>query len=201
MAPTESSSSEPKLAPPGAGIPWIARLVLRWVVNPRIAGREPMETLRARFERKHQRVLEEYLAIPEGLREKKVLVPPQRGLEDSSRYWSAAMVLEHLEIVGSAIVAGIVKLANDEDPGVKPDTAKVKPRGELTAPEIQANFEKWRAGVLPFLDARVKSYETRRTLAHPWFGEFTARKWFWLLGIHADIHLTQMRAIRKGLGV
>lgn len=199
MTETEPNSTEPKLAPPGAGIPWIARMVLRWYVNPRVAGREPLETMRARFERKHERLREEYLAIPESLREKKVLVPPQRGLEDSSRYWSAAMVLEHLEIVGSAIVDAIVKLANDEDPGVKPDTAKVKPRGALTAPEIFASFEKWRAGVLPFLDARVKSYDSRRTLAHPWFGEFTARKWFWLLGMHADIHLNQIRAIRAGL--
>ncbi|MBS1960961.1 MAG: DinB family protein [Bdellovibrionales bacterium] len=199
MSDTEPKTTEPKLAPPGAGIPWIAKLVLRWYVNPRVAGREPLEQIRARFERKHQRASEEFLAVPEGLREKKVLVPPQRGLEDSSRYWSAAMVLEHLEIVGSQIVRGIEKLANDVDPGIKADTAKVKPRGERTAAEIFASFEKWRAGVLPYLDAHVKSYDSPRTLAHPWFGDLTAKKWFWLLGTHADIHLTQLRAIRKGL--
>jgi hypothetical protein len=155
--------------------------------------------MRVRFERKHQRVREEYLAIPDALREKKVLVPPQRGLEDSSRYWSAAMVLEHLEIVGRAISEGLVKLANDQDPGMKADTATVKPRGALTAPEIFASFEAYRTTVLGGIDSRVKNFESKRTMPHPWFGEFTARKWYWLLGIHADIHLVQIRAIRAGL--
>jgi hypothetical protein len=111
------------------------------------------------------------------------------------------MVLEHLEIVGSVIVAGIVKLAHEEDPGIEADTAAVKPKGSLTAAEIHARFEKWRAGVLPFLDARVQNYDSKRTMRHPWFGEFTARKWFWLLGIHADIHLEQIRKIRARLGL
>lgn len=191
---------EPKLAPPGAGIPWPARVFLRLVVNPFVAGRESREVMRTRFEKVHARMSKEFLAIPEALRDQKVLVPSQRGLEDSSRYWSAAMVLEHLEIVGTAIATGLIEVANDRDPGLKPDTALVKPKGTLTAPETFARFEKFRAELLPMIDAQVKSFESRRTLTHPWFGPLTAKKWYWLLGIHGGIHLQQLRAIRSGLG-
>jgi hypothetical protein len=195
------TESEPQLAPPGAGIPIYQKLVLRLYVNPFLAGKGRLEDMRSRFIRKHQRISEAYLAIPEELRERKVLVPPLMGLEDSSRFWSAAMVLEHVQIVGSAMGEGIVKLSNEEDPGFKPDTAKVKPKGILSAPEIFAAFETWRHGFLNSLDARVRNMDSKRTLAHPWFGPFTARKWYWLLPVHADIHLKQLRAIQAGLGV
>lgn len=195
------NETEPKLAPPGAGIPWIAKVVLRLYVNPFVAGKEPLAASRARFEKKHDRVLEEYRSIPEALRERRTLVPPQRGLEDSSRYWSAAMVLEHLEIVGRSISEGIIKLARDQDPAMVADTAKVKPPGVRSAEEILSSFQAWRGGALAEIDSRVTDFSSKRTMDHPWFGPLTARKWFWLLGIHADIHLRQIRAIRKGLGL
>lgn len=189
--------SEPKLAPPGAGIPWPARVVLRLFVNPFVAGKEDLGKSRYRIEKKHDLVLAEYLAIPEALRGRKVLVPSQPGLEDSSRFWSAAMVLEHLEIVGRSISEGIIRLANDQDPETKADTAKVKPPGTRSAPEIFTGFDRWRIGALAYIDSRVVDLDSKRTMVHPWFGPLTARKWFWLLGIHADIHLRQIRAIRK----
>ena len=40
-----------------------------------------------------------------------VLVPPQIGLEDSSRFYSYAMVLEHLTIIGNAIGRIVVELS------------------------------------------------------------------------------------------
>ena len=191
------SEPEPKLAPPGAGIPFYQKLFLRLYVNPFVAGREPLEKMRARIERKHLRVREEYLAVPEKLRDRKVLVPPQTGLDDSSRYWSAAMVLEHLEIVGSQMGEGIVHLTNGRSPKSKADTAKVKPRGALSAFEIFGSFDGWQSGFLARLDSGVKDFDAKGTYDHPWFGPFTARKWLWVLGIHADIHLKQLRAIRK----
>ena len=193
------AESEPKLAPPGAGIPFYQKLFLRFFVNPFVAGREPLEKMRDRFTRKHLRIREEYFAVPEGLRDRKVLVPPQSGLEDSSRYWSAAMVLEHLEIVGNQIGEGIIRLSNGEVPPTKADTAKVKPKGGSDASEIFERFEKWRNGFLLTLDSRAKDLDATGTYDHPWFGPLTARKWLWLLGIHADIHLKQLRAIRMEL--
>jgi hypothetical protein len=198
---TETEPTPPKLAPPGTGIPIYQKLFLRLYVNPFVAGREPIEKMRARAERKHENLRDAYLAIPEGLRAKKVLVPPQTGLEDSSRYWSAAMVLEHVEIVGSAMVEVMAKLKNGQVPEVKADTATVKPHGVLTADKIFASYERWRAGVFSALDTRGGDFKSSRTFGHPWFGAFSARKWLWVLGIHAELHIKQLAAIRLGLGL
>ena len=44
--------------------------------------------------------------------QRRVLVKAPMGIEDSSRYWSASMVLEHLIEVGSRIAVGIVELTH-----------------------------------------------------------------------------------------
>ncbi len=190
-------SDEPKLAPPGAGIPLPARIFLQLVVNPFVAGREDREKMRKRFNRLHEKIREVYLSIPEKERERKVLVPPQRGLEDSSRYWSAAMVLEHLEIVGRAIGEAVVNLSNGKMPVGKADTARVKPQGKQSSESILASFESFRSEFIPGLESRIVDFNSKTLAPHPWFGKLTARKWYWVLGMHAGIHLEQIEAIRR----
>lgn len=192
-----NAPSVPKLDVPGAGIPRIARLFLRFWVNPFIAGKEDPALSRKRFDRLHEKIREVYLTIPEARRSERVLVRPIRGLEDSSRFWSAAMVLEHLEIVGSGIGEIIVSLSNEVVPPVTPDTATVKPIGSRSAEEALLSYEMLQKNLMPSVESRMGSLDARAELAHPWFGRFTARKWYWLLGIHAGIHLDQIEQIRS----
>jgi len=51
------------------------------------------------------------------------------GIEDSSRYWSVAMALEHLGEVGLNIAVGIVELSRNMTVTVKVDIAELKPKG------------------------------------------------------------------------
>lgn len=190
----------PKLAPPGAGIPLFARMFLQFFLNPFVAGKEDPIKSRKRFDRLSEKVREIYLAIPEARRSERVLVRPIRGLEDSSRYWSAAMVLEHIGIVSESVGEVIVSLSNEIVPDLKPDTAAVKPLGAQSAEESFLAFEKLQKNLMPSLESRVKNLDARAKLSHPWFGPFTARKWYWLLGIHVGIHLEQIRQIRKKTG-
>ena len=193
------SQEVPNLAPPGAGIPFPQKLLLRFIVRPLVAGREDPAKSRKRFERLHEKIRETYLQIPESKRELKVLVPSQRGLEDSSRYWSAAMVLEHLEIVGSGVGDLIISLSNGQVPGEKVDTALVKPPGVKSHDEALASFDRFRADLMPRLQDRIGNLNSPLRKVHQWFGPFTARQWYWLLGIHAGIHLQQLGAIRRSL--
>jgi hypothetical protein len=67
------------------------------------------------------------------------------GIEDSSRYWSAAMVLEHLIEVGSRIATGVVELTHGQAASVKADIADVKPKGQnnegiVSAYRVTASF-------------------------------------------------------------
>lgn len=195
----KASSPTPKLDAPGAGIPLPARLFLRFWLNPFVAGKEDPAVSRKRFDRLHEKLREIYLSIPEARRTERVLVRPIRGLEDSSRFWSAAMVLEHMEIVGRGIGEVIVSLSNEIVPDLKPDTAAVKPLGSRSGEEALLAFEKFQKNLMPSVESRVKNLDAKARLPHPWFGPFTARKWYWLLGIHAGIHLDQMKQIRDGL--
>ena len=52
--------------------------------------------------------------------QRRVLVKAPMGMEDSSRYWSAAMVLEHLIEVGSRIAVGIVELTHGSQSRSRP---------------------------------------------------------------------------------
>ncbi len=103
----------PRLAPPGAGVPiwqWLAGKYLllpsycarlTWDDAPDLMdqqGRDLVALAKDRVDRS--------LCRP-------MLIPAQIGLEDSSRNYSYAMVLEHLTIIGHAI-ARIVGLLPDD---------------------------------------------------------------------------------------
>jgi len=49
------------------------------------------------------RILKEAGSVAEGKRDRRVLVPRMRGIEDSSRFWSVNETLEHLLITGLAM--------------------------------------------------------------------------------------------------
>lgn len=186
---------------PGAGVGLLQQLVLRFYVAPFVAAKSDWEQDRARFAASSQKIL----ALAEGLDNaalsQKILVPPQRGLEDSSRYWSAAMVLEHLIIVGMGMRDIIIRLSQGKVPPGKADTARVKPLGQMPAQTALQNYKTFIETVSAQIEAGVQNRDSQAVYAHPWFGKMTARQWHWLLAAHNDIHLQQMRAIVSGLAL
>src|SRR4051794_8680829 len=93
---------EPRLAPPGAGLPvpelFIARLLFafrRWN-----GSREAFNT---RFESERRAISELLKECDPEAAARRVLIQRPRGLEDSSRYWSVWMTLDHLRIVNFQI--------------------------------------------------------------------------------------------------
>lgn len=190
-----------KLDKPGAGLPFPQELILRWYVAPFVAGRSDWEDDKKKF----AKTTDALLKLAEGLDDKqlgtKVLVPPQQGLEDSSRYWSAAMVFEHLVIVGSAVKGGIVALSKGIVPPGKAGTAGVKPAGEATPALSVKEYRKFASTLMADLDRDVKDKDSKAKFTHPWLGPLNCRQWHWLLSAHQSIHLIQLREIVKGLGV
>jgi hypothetical protein len=57
----------------------------------------------------------------------RVLIPRIRGLEDSSRYWSVWMTLDHLRIVHESLAHLIRELVREVTPPGAASTAAVKP--------------------------------------------------------------------------
>src|SRR4051794_28863260 len=94
---------EPKLAPPGAGLPkpelFIARLLFAW---RRTMGNR--EVFNAHFQRERAAIESMISGADAGSCGRRVLIQRVRGLEDSSRYWSVWMTLDHLRIVHGSII-------------------------------------------------------------------------------------------------
>ena len=187
------------LAPPGAGIPWVNRQILRFVLRPFVVRRVPWETSEIRFTKAHRRLISALDAFPPAHLTQRVLVPPMQGLEDSSRYWSAAMVVDHLTIVGTQICGAIVSLSRGIVPPVKADTAQVKPPIATDAPAVIAGYVGFGDHALAKLQRDVADRQSMTTLRHPWFGPLTAKDWLWLLGTHTTLHRKQLEAIQAGL--
>jgi hypothetical protein len=147
----------------------------------------------------NERVLQEVESIRPEDRTRKVLVPPQAGLEDSSRHWSAILVLEHLLIVGESMRRVILALGSGREPEGKADTARVKPTGIPDAEEVLARFRELGPSIFRDLSAPGLDRKSTVRFHHPWFGPIHSLQWEWLLQAHTRIHLKQMQAIKKGL--
>lgn len=184
---------------PGAGIPAHHRLFMRWFVNPVVTRSVPWEHNRNSFLKMNERILKVVNRLSDEELSKRVLVPKQFALEDSSRYWSVLMLIEHLVIVGSGIKAIVVSLSHGKVPDFEVEIARVKPKGGKAPKEVVKSYTDFFRTVMDDLDAEVGDKESKAALKHPWFGPFTAKQWHWLMAAHTVVHYDQLCAIIFGM--
>lgn len=192
-----SSTTEPTLAPPGAGLPQpelaIARLMLRWQLRFTNRARS-----NARFVRERDGVLVLARSCPPAQAGQRVLIKRLPGLEDSSRFWSVYMTVEHLRIVNQGIGAVIAQLARGVVPERLTRTADVKP-GKDIAGSVLEEF----ARGCDDLERTVSAVADLRSLVkhpHPWFGPLDAGEWYYMAAFHMGLHRVQIERILKELG-
>lgn len=187
--------SAPKLQKPGAGLPFLEWFVSKyWVVN-RLPFKMTWDEAQIFFEREGQKTIAAFESIPKLLREKKILIDRVAGMEDSSRYWSAAMVLEHLAIVGPMMAEGIVLLSKGIQSEVAVGTADVKPLGILSAEQSLLSFKNLLGDFSRRMAEDVADRDSNLKMPHPWFGPINARQWHWLMAAHHRVHRKQLEAI------
>ncbi|HSY42963.1 MAG TPA: DinB family protein [Candidatus Acidoferrum sp.] len=188
--------AEPKLAPPGAGLPKIelfaARALFAW---RQMRGNRDFFTADFQREREAIRALVRSCDAESGAR--RVLIDRVAGLEDSSRNWSVWMTLEHLRIMHTGISRTIGALAKGVVPPGKASTAAVKPAPDITE-AVVAEYEK---SCDKFLEtvAAIPNLKTTARFTHPWFGPLDAAGWHSMTGYHLAIHRQQIERILKGL--
>jgi hypothetical protein len=185
-------SAEPRLAPAGAGLPKaelaVARVLFGW---RRLRGSAEQFIASFQMERERIRHLVESHSAEEA--SKRVLIERVRGLEDSSRYWSVWMTLEHLRIVHEGLARIISDLARGVAPPGVVSTAAVKPKEDVDAAVVRV-YEKSCDMVLaaakgaPNLKSGVRH-------THPWFGPLDAHGWLALAAGHLRIHRVQIERI------
>ncbi len=194
-------TSDPKLQPPGAGLPLAQLVFLKIWLGPFVSKRTPPKKSRETYEKLTKKIIEYAASLSDEQRSEKVLVDPIRGLEDSSRYWSMNGVLEHLMMVSTGVEATILALSSGTVPNQKVDTAKVKPAQK--GQDYLAQFTERAPGLMSRLDEKLSqpnmNFESQLKLKHPWFGKMTAKQWYWLLGTHQGIHYQQAQQIASAL--
>ncbi len=189
---------KPSLAAPGAGLPapelWIARGL--FALKRRFGSREAFT---ARFLRERVAIREILAQCPPDRRGEQVLIPRLPGLEDSSRFWSVWMTLEHLCITNTVFAMVIKSLAHGKVPAKKASTADVKPRADLSG-DVEANYESSCDAVFSTV-AAIAELRTVAKYAHPWFGPLDAAGWHALTATHMAIHRAQIARIVAGLSI
>ncbi len=194
-----SDSSPPvELQPPGAGLPLFQAFALRHIMFPAFCLLTPWDKAIRLFMQEGERLTEYARTLPAEQLNIPVLIKAPIGIEDSSRNWSAAMVLEHLIEVGSRIATGVTELTNDRPVSVRADIAEVKPKG-VGMDEIIPLYRAFLQDFQVRTTGLVGNREASATMPHPWFGELNARQWLCLAALHQIIHRQQMQRILVGL--
>jgi len=186
------------LAPPGAGLPRGQGLLLRYLAFPLYCATTSWEKALRVFTAEGEQILALVEPLSVSQFQQRVLVKAPVGMEDSSRYWSSTMVLEHLIEVGSRVATGIVELTNGEAVSVKADIADVKPQGGK-GPEIIAQYRDFLQDYVHTLTEDVGDLKSKHRHCHPWFGSLTAHQWACLGAIHQGVHRRQIERIVTGL--
>jgi DinB superfamily len=188
---------EPRLAPPGAGLPpfelSVGRLLFR--LRRLTTSRQRLD---ARFVQERETIRTLIRPVDSEMGGRRVLISRPRGLEDSSRYWSLWMTLDHLRIVHREMAQVIDRLARGERVPGQASTAAVKPDPAATmgvVAEYEAACDALRDTITGIPDLRTAVRYT-----HPWFGSLDAAGWHALASGHLRIHRIQIQRILRALG-
>jgi hypothetical protein len=186
-----------RLGKPGAGVPLPVKMMMRLYFKPFIMRRVKWSACESGLESSREKIRKEVLGLSREQLTRRVLVPPMTGLEDSSRYWSVAMVCRHLTIVGSRMAQVAVALSHGKQDLFKVDTALVKPESESNSVESVTEYFQFADHVVNKIRSEVGDRGSVATWYHPWFGQMRSKDWLWLIGGHQRLHLSQIRAIKK----
>lgn len=196
-------NTPPKLKPPGAGIPRIQVFVAKNILVPLFMRRNPWDSVPATLTSGADRLFAEF--EEERRREeervtRRVLIPPTAGLEDDSRYWSLAMVLDHLRRVNARMIEVIDSLiAATPLPEGPSAIVDFKPNAAAGA-EIASAYRSTTAELAAMIESAPASARSAAgTVPHPWFGPLTVRQWVPFTAMHERIHATQWKRIRARL--
>jgi len=187
------------LAPPGAGIPALQRWVGRYILLPRYRRGLTWDGVPERLEAQGRALLDGLGGRSNEELARRVLVPPLIGLEDSSRRHSAAMVLDHLAIVGTRVALLVQALTHGVPPEGEIRTADLKPEPEIA---FDVAARRYAAMLAEFRARTIEGGGDRRTALradHPWFGPLSAFEWMCFAPFHQEIHRRQLRRVVREL--
>ncbi len=150
------------------------------------------------FEKEGEKVLSLARSMEKDKLFERVLVPKLFGLEDNSRYYSVAMVLEHLLVVGNALQNRIPMLSQGKSLDKEIKIEDYKPYMEIDDMIID-QYENFLHGFRKEVEENIDNVYLENRHEHPWFGELKAKDWSVMGAIHQVVHRRQIEAIIRGV--
>lgn len=190
-----TTTTPPALEAAGAGLPPVEARFFRHGL-PVLSRALTRDCARKIFLQEGQRIL--YLAqdLADWELEEPVLVKRPFGVEDSSRYWSMEMLLEHLIVSGMAMHKIMRQLSAGARPPQGPRVADGKPQGGR-GPHIRDEFRRFLQKFADSCDELI--FPPRPTVAHPWTSEMNACQWFKFSALHHWMHRVHAERIAAGI--
>ncbi len=182
------------LGKPGAGLPWYESLYLRHITLANLcrtmtwhSGIELFHEESFKIKKLIEPLNDKQLASP-------VLINRLRGLEDSSRFWSPLMVLEHLVIVGREYKDIIISLNEETVPKRDITIASLKPSEDI-GKEIIGRFNGFQDEFITVMSDERYHRSSVMKFRHPWLGSLNSFQWLCLAAGHQHLHRMQLRKI------
>lgn len=195
-----TDTSTPQLAPPGAGVPWVEQALGRRIVMPMMTALIPVEGLLKQVQLAASDVERLISGFDDTQLAQRHLIKRLAYLEDSSRYWSMAMTLEHMAIVNTDIARLIGLLLNGKGFDREVRTADVKPQSKMSVQESKEFFVRSLQAVEKAVSGvNADQWRNSSKWSHPWFGSMQAKGWLVLAFIHTRLHTRQLLAIKAQL--
>src|SRR5579883_1667393 len=180
--------AEPKLAKPGAGLPFVEWAIAKYLILPkRFKTISPSAALEE-FTQQAEKIRSMSGSLSETELGVRRLIPRLTGLEDSSRYWSVAMTMQHLVIVNGGIAKAIFALSHGKNGMQARSTADVKPAIDVDTSAIRPEFDRVINAFVDTVSRCNLDQYPEATFPHPWFGELNAKQWVVMAATHQSIH-------------
>lgn len=196
MQTEEDERIQSELESAGKGLPVVDALLLKRIIFPVLKTFMSWNMGMKLFENIGNRILNDVKELDDKTLFKRALITKTYGIEDSSRYYSPAMVLWHLVYVGGAIQEGIISLSKNESLDFVVKIENFKPFVEISN-NIVSEYEMFLKEYRRTIEENVKDKHIRNYHVHPWFGPLNPHQWLVMSAIHQLIHKRQLRKILK----
>ncbi len=193
-----SHNTQQNLGKAGAGLPKLHALFLRHIGFPLLRLFISWEHALKIFESEGDKVLKLVEGLDQEQMHTKVLVPKTFGIEDNSRYYSAAMVLWHLTFVGETIRDGILSLSHGGNLDFTVKIENFKPFVDI-ASSVVDDYQTFLSNYRPTLEKNVDERHLPNYHSHPWFGPLNPHGWLVMSALHQWVHRRQLENIVMGL--
>lgn len=189
----------PDLQKPGAGLPLIEGLVARYILFPSTTRRLSRPQAIQMLCKIGQKAITSARSFsPEEIKQR-ILIKRFPGIEDSSRYWSILMTVNHLWITGESMAQVTERLVQNKPVNTVVSIEAVKPNPEESLEEIFSGYEDFLSRYQDRMEKLTSGDFSIRKHVHPWFGPINAHQWLCLNAMHHKIHLAQIEKIIQGL--